>query len=127
MDGQNNALILPFPPTINHYWLARGKMRFLSARAKHFRMQVLELCQLFSLAHNLKHPLIGRLQVEINVFPPDRRLRDLDNLAKGTLDSLTHAGVYLDDSQIDRLIINRREIDRPSGHIEIIVTEMNQE
>ena len=84
------------------------------------------LCHMFSLVNNTKYPLLGRLSVHINVFPPDRRIRDIDNLLKSALDSLTHAGVYLDDSQIDKIAIVRREIDKPAGRIEIIVTEIEE-
>ena len=52
-------------------------------------------------------PLQGLLRVVVEVFVPDRRKRDLDNLHKGILDSLTHAGVWSDDSQIDDLRIYR--------------------
>ena len=127
MDGKNNTLILPWPPSVNHYWLARGKMRFLSAAAKKFRYDVAALCHMFSLVNHSKYPFLGRLNVHIDVFPPDRRIRDIDNLLKSTLDSLTHARVYLDDSQIDKLTIVRRDIDRPSGRVEIIVTEIVEE
>ena len=48
-----------------------------------------------------------RLAVEILASPPDLRARDLDNLPKGVLDSLTHAGVIRDDSDIDDLRIRR--------------------
>lgn len=126
MDGKNNTLILPWPPSVNHYWLARGKIRFLSPAAKKFRYDVAALCHMFSLVNNTKYPLLGRLSVHINVFPPDRRIRDIDNLLKSALDSLTHAGVYLDDSQIDKIAIVRREIDKPAGRIEIIVTEIEE-
>lgn len=127
MDGKNNTLILPWPPSVNHYWLARGKMRFLSAPAKKFRYDVAQLCHMFALVNHANYPLLGRLSVHINVFPPDKRIRDIDNLLKSTLDSLTHAGVYLDDSQIDKITIMRKEIDRPAGRVEIIVTEMAEE
>jgi len=42
----------------------------------------------------------GLLRVTIEAWRPDKRRRDLDNLLKATLDSLAHAGVYDDDSQI---------------------------
>lgn len=41
------------------------------------------------------------------VCVPDKRKRDLDNVAKATLDALQHAGLYDDDSQIDELRIVR--------------------
>ena len=48
-----------------------------------------------------------RLRVEIEAFPPDKRRRDLDNIFKVLLDSLQHAEVYVDDSQIDYLCVQR--------------------
>ena len=53
-------------------------------------------------------PLTGRLGIVIYVFPPDKRVRDLDNLLKQPLDALQHAGVYLNDGQIDQLMIRRQ-------------------
>jgi crossover junction endodeoxyribonuclease RusA len=54
-----------------------------------------------------KVPEGARLSVRIEAWMPDRRRRDLDNLMKSTLDSITHAGVWEDDSQIDHLSIRR--------------------
>jgi crossover junction endodeoxyribonuclease RusA len=42
----------------------------------------------------------GKLKVTIEAFRPDNRRRDLDNLLKAVLDSLTHAGVWEDDNLI---------------------------
>lgn len=53
-------------------------------------------------------PLEGRLSVKLYAYPPDQRKRDLDNLAKATFDALQAAGVIKDDSQIDKLYIERR-------------------
>jgi crossover junction endodeoxyribonuclease RusA len=50
-----------------------------------------------------------RLSVSILAYPPDRRKRDLDNVLKSLLDALMHAGVYSDDSQIDKLTISRNK------------------
>ena len=41
-----------------------------------------------------------RYRVEIIAFPPDRKKRDVDNLIKPTLDALTRAGVWADDSLV---------------------------
>jgi crossover junction endodeoxyribonuclease RusA len=63
--------------------------------------------------------LAGRLDVRINLTMPDRRRRDLDNAMKPLLDALQHAGVYEDDSQIDRLLIERNPNGTPRAVIEI--------
>ncbi len=42
--------------------------------------------------------------VAVTLHAPDNRRRDLDNFGgKALLDALTHAGVWLDDSQVRRL------------------------
>jgi len=46
----------------------------------------------------------------IDVYPPDKRKRDLDNICKNLLDSLQKAQIYPDDNQIDLLIIQRKEV-----------------
>lgn len=49
----------------------------------------------------------GRLCVSLDVWPPDRRRRDLDNVFKAVLDGCTKAGIWADDEQIDELTIRR--------------------
>jgi crossover junction endodeoxyribonuclease RusA len=48
--------------------------------------------------------------MEVYLFPPDRRKRDLDNYMKGLLDALTVAELWTDDSLVDQLHIFRGEI-----------------
>lgn len=110
---------LPFPPSVNHYWVrTRFGSLAVGKRGKQFRQEVIEL-----LDSNTK-TLEGRLEVEIDVYPPDRRKRDLDNLLKATLDALCHAGLYSDDSQIDILKVNRKEIEK-GGKICVTVQEID--
>lgn len=59
----------------------------------------------------------------MDAFPPDRRRRDLDNILKCTQDSLAHAGVYKDDSQIDLLTVRRRDL-APGGLINVQIATM---
>ncbi len=47
------------------------------------------------------------LTIEMDVFPPDKRKRDIDNVVKPTLDALQKAGLFDDDNQICRLIVTR--------------------
>lgn len=95
-------LQLPYPPTANTYYRNfRGRM-VISARGREFARAVA------AIVGKVK-PLRGRVGVGIALNPPDQRKRDIDNTIKPTLDALTKAGVWLDDSQIDILFIARRE------------------
>ena len=60
------------------------------------------------------------LAMEILVYPPDNRRRDLDNLRKVLCDSLQAAGFYKDDSQIDDLHFKRMNAKNPG----CVVVEM---
>ena len=70
-----------------------------------------------------KPPIKGRLALCMDAFPPDRRRRDLDNLQKAPLDSLEHAGVYENDSQID-LLVTRRMVVRPDGRMVVRIENL---
>ena len=47
--------------------------------------------------------------VRIELYPPDRRVRDIDNYAKSLIDALCQANIFVDDEQIDLLTIVRME------------------
>lgn len=96
---------LPYPPSVNHYWRRVGARMLISRAGRAFRTDVCSL-----LAARRIQPLDGPLAVEIDVFPPDHRRRDIDNLQKAVLDALEHGGAYHDDSQIAQLTIKRREV-----------------
>lgn len=94
------TLELPYPPSVNHYWRRVGHKVLISRQGRDFRARVLAILQPLSL-----QPLCGPLAVEMDVYPPDRRVRDLDNLPKGVLDALAQGGLYADDSQVVRLLL----------------------
>lgn len=96
---------LPYPPSANRYWRSIGRGRVLvSEEGRRFR----SLVAAEWLAHPERHPpLEGRVGVRLAIYVPDNRRRDVDNVLKPTLDALTHAGVWVDDSQVDDLHIRR--------------------
>lgn len=108
-------LILPWPPSINHYWLSRGNSRFISKAGRLFRESVAEECADLGVAG-----LEGRLAVHVALFPPDRRKRDVDNILKALLDACEHAGCYESDSQIDELHVIRQGV-HPGGRCTILI------
>jgi len=59
--------------------------------------------------------------VEITLYPPDKRCRDIDNYNKALFDALTHAGVWEDDSQVKRMLVEWGPV-VPNGKVEIMIT-----
>jgi len=94
-------LCIPWPPSANRYYRAVKGRSILSKEARDYR-------ELIKAMMPMAQPLEGRLSVTVYAYPPDQRKRDLDNMLKQTLDALQHAGIYVDDSQIDRLSIERK-------------------
>jgi crossover junction endodeoxyribonuclease RusA len=108
---------LPYPPSVNHYWRRVGFRTLISRGGRRYRKEVMAL-----LAADRAAPMRGRLEMVVHVFPPDGRRRDLDNLQKSLCDALQSAGVYADDSQIDRLDVHRGPIVR-GGKVLVQITE----
>ena len=124
------TLTLPWPPSVNHYWrhrIAGPKHKpfiqvYVSKEGQEYRESVKRA--VLRRWPGLLHPLAMRLRVVVLVNPPDRRARDLDNLGKGLLDSLKHAGVYQDDSRIDHLeLVRSGRIGKP-GTVDVTLMPM---
>lgn len=114
-------LTLPYPPSVNKYYRhpTRGALagrHLISREGRAYRQHV------YLLAIR-SEPLTGRLDVQINLQPPDRRKRDIDNTQKALFDALTHAGIWVDDSQIDRLMVVRLP-PTPGGAVRVHIREM---
>ena len=105
------VLTLPYPPSINHYWRKVGPGVLVSKEGRLYRERVRNL-----LADSGAAPMRGRLRLNVVVYMPDRRRRDLDNILKCLADSLVHAGAMLDDSQIDDWRIVRGPV-APPGEV----------
>ena len=121
---QKLELVLPWPPSVNQYWRhpSSGPLagrHLISEQGRAYRAKV--TAQVWN--EKQTHKLADRLSVSILCYPPDRRRRDLDNVLKAALDALVFAGVMLDDSQIDRLAIERCAGQVP-GRLEITIERL---
>ena len=71
-------LVLPYPPSVNHYWRSyRGRV-VLSADGRAFRKDVCDLLATVPVMDGngpRKPPSGGRIALGMDAFPPDRRRR----------------------------------------------------
>lgn len=116
-------LLLPYPPSTNRMWRTPNKgplagRTMLSADGRAYR-EAVATSVMVQRAGKGREPLVGRLAVHIVFAAPDKRRRDADNLLKGLLDAMAHAGVYLDDEQIDDLRIVRGPIAQNNGQVAV--------
>lgn len=111
--------VLPFPPSVNRYYRHVGPRTLLSREGRRYRKRVVAL-----LAGWVRQPLSSHLEVELDLYPPDRRRRDWDNFQKGIWDSLQHAGVYRDDSQVKRAVVEMHDADE-NARAEVMLRERN--
>ncbi len=103
-------LELPYPPSVNMYWRhTKAGRHYISAEGKAFRETVGWIVKQARASERLTE----KLDVTVQIFPPDKRRRDIDNVFKSLLDALQHAGGYEDDFQIDRLAIVRCNVEKP--------------
>lgn len=113
-------IVLPWPPSMNRYWRSVTQLRgrvLVSEEGRRYR----RLVKANVMAARLT-PFgdMDRLDMTVLAYPPDRRNRDLDNLLKPLVDAIMVAGLFPDDSQIDRLEIRRQPVAKP-GRVEVTV------
>lgn len=88
------------PPTVNHSYRTRphGPGLYMTADCKGW---IRDVVPLILLGYRKQAPLSGKVAILTVFSVKDRKRWDLDNRKKALWDSLTHAGVWLDDSQVD--------------------------
>ena len=121
-------MILPYPPSVNHYWRKWNNRMVISREGRAYRERVQALLATAGAGGGAggdgdDPPDDGSLALAMDAFPPDRRRRDLDNIQKPLLDALEHAGVYGDDGQIDWLL-TRRQVREPGGKVIVQVAAL---
>lgn len=112
---------LPWPPSVNHYYRHVGARVLISRDGRRYREMIVSRFR----SENIK---TFRCPVELGIelYPPDKRRRDVDNSLKCLLDSFTHGGLYEDDSQIQKITITKRDAMPPHGMAYVRIKEYEQ-
>ena len=102
--------ILPWPVSVNALYRVRGKKVYVSAKGKAFKNACGSIFAGTKMVYETE-----RVWLDIEVYPPDNRRRDISNLIKIVEDALPW---FRDDSQVDKINIVRCEKDhRKKGYI----------
>lgn len=119
------SLDLPWPPSVNGYFIpvrACGFVRLsLSPAGRAYRKDAMHAIR------SVLGPPVTTLQsvrVDIELRPPDRRKRDIDNHIKAVFDAITHAKLWGDDGQVDELTVRRGRVKR-GGMATVLITELD--
>lgn len=109
-------LVLPYPPTVNTYWRVVNGRPILSAEARAYKQGA----KLRALTQGVREPIDGPVTLNLAVYRP-RRIGDLDNVLKATLDALKGIA-FEDDSQVVEIFARRWE-DKANPRVEVNVEE----
>ena len=114
-------LYLPYPPSVNNYWITSGNRKFLSKRGREFKEQVAA----YVIEKNV--PKLGEMAVQIDIIlrPRNKRLMNIDNSCKAILDSIQDAGIIDDDSQVWKLTVERG-ITHTGGSCVVMIEEYKE-
>lgn len=118
-------LRLPYPPSINHYYVRTKKGMAIKPEGMWYRQQVGFLVAIA----RLPRKFLGneKVQVTIHAFTPDRIPRDVDNILKCLLDALTDAHVWGNDKQVYDLHITKDYDIQKKGYVEVTVSEIKED
>ena len=107
---------LPWPPSVNNYYRHVGPRVLISRAGRRYRSMVVS--RLGGL-----NKLSGRLSLYAELYPPDLRRRDLDNVLKCLQDSIVAAGIMNDDFQIKELHLVMLDPMPPDGMVHVELKE----
>lgn len=129
-------LTLPWPPSVNHFKKVGGIIKTKSGKFYQKRVNTDATKAFYYCVYQEAHFKMPtewlkiacsetmRFRVDVDLYPPDERRRDIDNSLKVVGDSLVHAHVIHDDSQIDILHVERKNIIK-HGQVIVRVSILN--
>lgn len=114
-------LVLPLPPSINHYWrsvIVKNRIKVLLSREGRAYKK---LCRDAALAQRVQFQT-GDVRIAGTVYFANRR-RDLDGAIKALLDALQDGIAYANDRQVRELHL-KAAVDKASPRVEITISPL---
>lgn len=111
--------IVGWPPSINNYYARTRRGVYIKAKGKQYRISVAEDLQeqIGSLVS-----ISDEVFLSVILYPPDKRVRDLDNHMKALLDAITISGLWDDDRLVSQLYIYKGEVAK-GGKVKVHIGE----
>jgi len=113
------TITFPWPPSVNTYWRHPNGFHLISKRGRAYRKAAQGV--IWEMLKGRTPRIAEKVRVSVTAHRPDKRVRDLDNLFKCTLDALVHVGVLLDDSQIVHLNMRWAPDVKKGGALDILI------
>jgi len=97
---------MPWPPSVNHWHQpCRGRIIKGAVARDYERLAVDHLKSIKISGEKIE----SKLSVTMVLMPPTNARYDIDNRTKGIFDSLSASGFWVDDSQVQKLTIEKGE------------------
>lgn len=116
--------ILPYPPSVNHYygWNTRTvpPIRYIGKKGKLHRLETARALIEQNMA-NIQFKKRDSVTLKISIHAPDNRRRDVDNILKCTLDSLQCNGILEDDNIVSVLHVYRSSPSKENPRIFVTI------
>lgn len=119
VTGEVLRISLPWPPSVNNYWKRTRKGIRVSDKGMEYKITIDSLIEKFNLRMSIDEPI----DVVMWYFPPDKRIRDIDNYSKGLFDSLSEAEFWTDDKIIKRMTVEWDSDNKKLGRVDMLVRE----
>lgn len=111
---------MPWPPSVNVWKTPFRSRMILTKRGREYREKALKHLGEIGLTSEL---LDCSVSVSLVLNPPSLRKYDIDNFCKSLFDALSLAEFWVDDSQIERLTIEKG-VKTPPGNVLVKVTKL---
>jgi len=114
--AEKYQLILPYPPSVNHYFRVWRNRVVLTSEARQYKIEA----GFRAKSYGIREPLEGELIISLDVYRPRKR-GDADNILKCCLDSMNKIA-WKDDSQIKEIHLRRFD-DKADPRVEVLIQE----